>query len=82
MNGTFYLVGGNDGARDLASMEAYHPREVAWAGSNPSVATISATGLVTAGATPGTTTITVTSGGVTGRATLRVAPNKAGAPAR
>ena len=44
-------------------------RAVTWASSNPGVATVSPTGLVTA-VTQGTATITATSGGVTGSAPL------------
>lgn len=48
-------------------------RHVIWASSNQLVATVSASGLVTA-ATPGTTTITATSEGISGGAILTVIP--------
>ncbi len=47
--------------------------QVAWTSSNPAVATVSASGLVTA-ISPGTTTITSTSGTITGSTTLTVTP--------
>ena len=47
-------------------------RPVAWASSNPAVATVDSTGLVT-GLTVGNTTITATSGGVVGEAAMGVA---------
>ena len=48
---------------------------VVWSSSNTAVATISANGLAT-GLSPGTTTITATSGGISGSTTLTVSPNR------
>src|SRR3989442_352707 len=55
-----------DGAGSLLTGQT-----IAWAASNPAVATVNGTGLVTALAS-GTTTVTATTGGVTGTATLTV----------
>ena len=47
-------------------------RTVTWGSSNPAAATVSATGLVTAGANAGTTTITATSEGKSGTSAITV----------
>jgi hypothetical protein len=47
--------------------------QVTWSSSNPAVATIDNTGLATA-ISPGTVTITASSGGIEGSATLTVTP--------
>jgi hypothetical protein len=51
------------------------PRPKAWQSSDPGVATISSTGLIT-GVYPGTTTITVTSGALSRSRTLTVSPQQ------
>ncbi len=56
----------NFSAQDLSS-------QAAWNSSNSSVATVSSSGLVTA-LTPGSTTVSATMNGVTGSATVQVAP--------
>lgn len=58
-------------ARDaMGNVVAGQP--VAWTSSNPRVATVSGSGVVTAGS-PGTASITATVGGVSGQATIAVA---------
>lgn len=59
-------------ARDAAGA-ALTGRLVAWSSGTPGVATVSATGVVTA-VSPGTATITATSEGRSGTATITVAP--------
>lgn len=48
-------------------------RDIAWASADPAVATVDSAGVVT-GVAPGTTEITATAGGRTGRLTLTVSP--------
>jgi hypothetical protein len=69
------LVTGGFGSAALASAELYLPK-VTWTSSAPSVATIDQTGVATA-VGPGTTTITVTSGSISGSTTLTVATDTA-----
>lgn len=56
--------------RDAAGV-VLEGRSVAWASSNPSVASVSGSGVVT-GVAPGSTTISATSEGVEGQATVQV----------
>ena len=64
-------------ARDSVTLPLVD-RPVSWQSSTPTVATVSATGLVIAQA-PGTVTISAVTGGVTGVATLVVQPRPVGA---
>ena len=73
VNGILYAVGGVDRTNNpVATVEAYAPAEASWSSSKPAVAAIDANGLSTA-SSPGTTTVTATSGSVNGTATLTVA---------
>ena len=70
-DGRVLVVGGHNASGvALASAEIYTP-QVSWSSSNPAVATVAQTGLVTAVGT-GTTSITASSGGVSGSTTLTV----------
>ena len=64
------MGGHNASGVALSSAEIYTP-QVSWSSSNPAVATVDQTGLVTAVGT-GTTSITASSGGVSGYTTLTV----------
>lgn len=71
-DGHVLVVGGyTNGGIPLGSTELYLPR-VIWTSSNESVAMIAQTGVAT-GLSAGTTTIALTSGGITGSTTLTVA---------
>ena len=70
-DGNVLVVGGSTGPSALGSAELYRPK-VTWTSSAPSVATIDQTGVATA-VGPGTTTISVTSGSISGSTTLTVA---------
>ncbi|HEX8274364.1 MAG TPA: Ig-like domain-containing protein, partial [Longimicrobiaceae bacterium] len=67
-------------ARDAAG-NLLTGRAVAWSSSNPAVATVSASGMVT-GAAPGSATITATVEGKTGTAAVTVSADPATTPAR
>ncbi len=75
-NGNFVAVGGTlqfTATVKAADGSVLVGRPVTWTTSNAAVATVSATGLVT-GVAPGTATITATSEGVSGTATVTVTP--------
>lgn len=69
--GKFYVTGGGVNG-SLATVEAYTPQDIiAWSSSNTSVATIDQTGLAL-GTGIGSTTITATTGNVSGSTTLTI----------
>jgi len=75
MNGQLYVAGGRTPSGLTNVLEAFAPREVTWGSVNTSVATINANGLAT-GVAAGSSTITVTSGSVSGNTTLTVYNNQ------
>jgi N-acetylneuraminic acid mutarotase len=71
-DGHVLVVGGyTNGSIPLASTELYTPPAVSWSSSNGSVASINQSGLATALAS-GTTTISASSGGISGSASVTV----------
>jgi N-acetylneuraminic acid mutarotase len=71
-DGHVLVVGGyTNGSTSLASSELYAPPEVSWSSSNGSVASINQSGLATALAS-GTTTISASSRGISGSASVTV----------
>lgn len=68
--GRLYVMGGHDGSSELTTVEAIAPG-LLWSSSDPAVASIGSTGLA-GGLQGGTTTITATSGAVSGSTTLTV----------
>lgn len=73
VNGVLYAVGGAQaGPTDLATNEVLTPPEVLWSSSKPTIATIDQTGMAT-GLSPGTATITASSGTISGSTTLTAA---------
>jgi N-acetylneuraminic acid mutarotase len=71
-NGRLYVAGGGTATGfPLGTLEVFTPTEVVWSSSDLSVAPIDAGGLAT-GASPGTATLSATSGSVSGFASLTV----------
>jgi hypothetical protein len=73
INGTLYLASCLPTDDAVGIVEAYTPCDVTWSSSNTTVATISASGWVTAVAS-GSAVISATSAGVTATTTLTVLP--------
>jgi N-acetylneuraminic acid mutarotase len=73
INGKLYVVGGSNSTGLLNALEVFDPNAsgAAWSSDNAAVARIDPSGLAT-GLTPGTTTITATSGGISGSTVLTV----------
>ena len=72
VNRTLYAVGGWSASGSYATVEAYTPPdEIIWSSSNTSVATITQSG-VAFGASVGQTSITATSGSISGSTSLMV----------
>lgn len=72
-NGKVLIAGGYNGTTASASADLYTPTpDITWSSSNTAVAAIDANGLAT-GNSPGTATITATSGTISGSTTLTVA---------
>jgi len=76
INGTIYVAGGGSGDTSVTNAESYTPQSSLWSSSSPTVASINTNGL-TMGLTNGVTTITATSGSVSGNATLTVVSSPA-----
>jgi N-acetylneuraminic acid mutarotase len=76
INGTIYVAGGGPGDTSVTNAESYTPQSSLWSSSSPTVASINTNGLAM-GLTNGVTTITATSGSVSGNATLTVVSSPA-----